>query len=322
MRTLTLLVLAFTIAGCPTADPDPEPTPEPTPDPSELPEPGDLTLNGPCELEDRYGAFLVESTETYTIVQGQVSQGVVPISVLEETATDGDCRLMKRNNPYCTPACQAGETCDFNSDCIPFPAAQDLGQVGVRGLVQDIVIDPVQPGWNYFNTTLPHPAIRPDETIRVRTGAGTWDSFDLYGIGVEDLELPASETWRVEEGVDTQLSWTASTSSNATEVFFTLNIDQHGNTPTSLQCTFDDDGAATVPAAMVELLTEAGVSGWPSGRMSRRTVDSTAVGEGCVDLTVSSPRSAEIDLIGYYPCNQANPCPEGLACNYAIELCE
>ncbi len=69
-------------------------------------------------------------------------------------------------------------------------------------------------------------------------------------------------------------------------------------------------------------LLHAGVSGRPSATLVRRTADRADVGEGCVDLTVASPRAGEVQLADYVPCDQATPCPDSLECNLSVGLCE
>jgi hypothetical protein len=101
-----------------------------------------------------------------------------------------------------------------------------------------------------------------------------------------------------------------------------INIDQHGITPTALYCTFVDDGEGTVPAALLKTLIGQGVTGFPDGSLTRRTVDSTAVGAGCAELVVSSFLDADVNVVGYTPCTNDEMCPEGQHCNEKLERCE
>ena len=307
------------LAGCPQATPGPEPTPTPE---ETLPDPAEVDLSGPCPLEDRFGGFVVQSWEGYSIVQGQAADGVVPVTILEQIASEGGCWLLRRNNPICEPPCEPGQTCDFDGICIPYPERQDLGTVVVEGLVLELEIDPVMPGYTYFATSLPHPATRPDETIRVTTGAGAWDPVELWGVGIQQLTIDPEVAWRLEEGQEFALRWEPPLGDVRSEVAFQLTIDQHGITPTRLACLFADTGEAAVPAALLDALFSAGVSGWPSAWMIRRTVDSTSVGDGCLELEVAAPRTADVELVGYIPCDAAHPCPEGLECDLDIELCQ
>ena len=100
-----------------------------------------------------------------------------------------------------------------------------------------------------------------------------------------------------------------------------VNIDQHGNSPVVLQCDFPDTGSAVISAALVDALLTSGVSGYPNGRISRRTVDSAPVGDGCMEFIVASPRGPDVRVIGHTPCKSDTDCPEGETCNVAVETC-
>ena len=311
-----LLLVGVALLGCPSTAAGPEPAPE-----SGLPAAADVQLDGPCALESRFGGFIVQSWPDYSIVQGQVADGVVPVTVLEEMVAEAGCRLLRRNNPFCDPPCEPGETCDFDGTCIPYPDYQDLGTVSVRGLVIDLDLEPVMPGWSYFATALPHPAVVPDATVRVDTGDGAWPPAELWGVGVQDLSIAPEVAWSVQDGVDLELGWSPPAGAVRSEIAFTLTIDQHGVTPTRLSCSFEDTGEAVVPAALVDELVSAGVSGWPNAWLTRRTIDSTPVGDGCMDLEVSAPRTSDVDVVGYIPCDAAHPCPDGLECDLDLEFC-
>ena len=117
-------------------------------------------------------------------------------------------------------------------------------------------------------------------------------------------------------------TWTAPTTAGRGEVRLRLNIDQHGVTPVSLYCSFEDDGSAVVPASVIDGLLAQGVSGFPSVLMSRRTVDRQDVGDGCMEFIVQSPREAAVDVEGFIPCDSPDDCPTGMTCVMEVGLCE
>jgi len=283
--------------------------------------PTEFTLDGECELADDFGGFTVLASEDSTDVDGKVADGVVPISVLETTVVDGDCKLLKRNNPYCDPGCDAGETCTFEAECIPYPASQDLGTVTLRGLYDAVEMEPVFPGNTYFNTSLPHPAWDPGDVFVLEMPDGVYGPAELHGVGVEPLS-GINEPWEVEAGVDLTITWDAPTTDEVhSQVDFFLNIDLHGLSPSVMTCTFDDDGEATVSGAVVEALVETGVTGFPSAHLDRRTVDKADAGEGCMDFRVSSKRTVEVDVVGFTPCVTDAECPEGFECDEPFQIC-
>jgi hypothetical protein len=301
------------------------PGPNPTDDSGQVisgEDPATVAMDGICDLADDYGGFVVEAYEEYSIVSGSIADGVVPITVLELIGSDGDCEVKRRNNPFCDPSCESGDTCDFDGNCITYPSNQDLGVVTVLGLPEDVEMEAVVPGNTYFNTSLPHPAFSGGELIELQMPGGAYGPVTLYGVGVEDLSA-FDEEWRVESGNDLIVTWDAPTGEIVrSEVTLRINIDQHGTSPSSVYCTFEDDGEGTVPSSVVQQLVEVGVSGFPSGLLVRRTADKTAAGDGCTDLEISSRRDVAVDVIGYTPCISDNDCPDGQTCNVEMQICE
>ncbi len=307
--------------GCPSQDDDDSAGDDDATGDDDTHDPATVPLAGPCDLEDRRGGFVIEAYEDYSIVDGTVEDGTVPISVLEEVAAAGDCLLMKRNNPFCDPPCAGDETCDFDGSCIPYPEPLDLGTVTVSGLSAPVSMDPVMPGYSYFDTSLPHPAFEPMALITLKSGAAALEPFTLHGVGVHQLAFGGGG-WIVDEGQPLAVSWTPPAGESRATVDLRLNIDQHGISPVTVWCAFDDTGQGEIPVAVIDALFAAGVSGFPNGNLRRRTADSTSVDGGCVDLTVSSPRAVDVDVAGYIPCDGPEDCPDELECNEITGLCE
>ena len=285
-------------------------------------DPATVALSGACPQEADRGGFLVSVSDDASSVGGSVADGVVPTSVLEPIASAGDCTLLRRDNPFCDPACDPGETCDRSGACVPYPSNQDLGAVSLAGLSEDLTMEPVFPGNTYFDTTLAHPAFTGGELITLSMPGGVYGPATLHGVGVEALDATGL-AWVLQEGLDTVITWPAPSAPAArSEVAVTISIDQHGVTPSTLRCVFEDDGEGTVPASVVDAMLAAGVTGFPAGALERRTADSAAAGEGCMDLIVAFPRVIPVDVIGYTPCLSDAECPDGQTCNEALQICE
>lgn len=285
-------------------------------------DPATVPLNGECDLANKYGTFQVTMHDTFTIADGDAANGVVPITILEEVGTEGSCVLKRRNNPFCDPSCAPNETCDFDGTCIPYPENQDIGYVTIGGLVEDIVIWPLAPGNNYFDTNMVHPSWNPGDLIELRTEGGFFESVEMHGVGVEPITLGEPD-WTLIENEDFVFTWSPPTTSVVrSEVHVRLNIDQHGNTPVQMFCIFEDTGTATLPAALVTELMNFGVTGFPNATVTRRTMDSTPVGDGCMEFMVSSPTDPSILVDGFVPCFTDADCPPGETCNTAIQICE
>lgn len=285
-------------------------------------DPATVPLEGVCELADDFGGFTVAMSEDETTVDGTVADGVVPTAVLEELAADGDCRVLRRNNPFCDPGCDPGYTCDFDGECVPYPANQDLGTVSIVGMVQPVEMEPVFPGNTYYDTSLPHPGFIAGELLTLLMPGGVYGPAELHGVGIEPLVLPAG-TWTLDEGQDFTLTWDPPVGPVVrSEVYVVIAIDQHGVSPSTLQCVFADDGEGIVSASIVSALIDVGVTGFPSGTMTRRTADHAAAGEGCFDFVVSSSQDADVEVVGHTPCISDEDCPEGQDCNEELQTCQ
>lgn len=289
-----------------------------------------VSLDGECDLADKWGSFLVATYDIFSIVDGKVASGVVPITVTEDVTDPGytgtECKLLRRNNPFCSPQCNPDETCDFDGNCIPFPQNQDVGTVTIGGLEKEVIMEPLQPGNNYFDTQMPHPGFLPGELIELQTGeCGVYDPITLHGVGVETLVL-TDTNWTVFDGQDLPFSWNAPTIAlnPGQHVQVRLNIDQHGNTPVQLFCEFPDTGSAALPSILIDQLMNFGVTGFPNATVTRRTVDKATLSSGgCADLVVSSPADPNVLVDGYIPCIPGgNTCPTGMTCNDITGLCE
>ncbi len=323
---LALALLLF--AGC---DPDTDETAQDSAPPDTTDTPGTtdtaltaetVPLGGECAMDVDYGGFVVEAREDYALVDGGVTDGVVPSSVLEELGASEHCQLLRQNNPFCKPSCESDEVCDFDGECIPYPLGQDLGTVSVLGLLDEVVMEALQPGNVYFETSLSNPPFEADALIELSMPAGTYGPAQLYGVGVETL-VPDKGLHELVSGQDLTLSWAPPESElQRAEVALKISIDEHGLTPAKLLCAFPDTGEGVVPSSLIDQLINQGVTGFPAGELSRRTVDQHAAASGCMDFFVSSPREISVSVPGYTPCTDDSDCPKGQECNEEMEICE
>ncbi len=327
-RPLALLGALLLSAGCPAGDLEADKaedtageTADPLPDDTGAPDPATVPLAGVCSDDTHWGAFIVDSNEDYAYVAGSLSNGVVPAAVLTATLVSGDCTIWLRGNPFCDPTCGPGETCDFDGTCVPYPETRDLGTVTMSGLLNPVSMDPFSPGYTYFDTSLPNPPWDPGALLTLTTGGGAYAPITVYGVAPAPL-VPVSMAWVIVAGEPLAIAWDAPTSLIRTQVVLTLRIDQHGTTPSSIECVFEDDGSAEVPTDTLEELMSLGVTGFPAGDLTRRTADRADIGDGCIDLEATSSRLASVAISGYTPCTRDSDCPDETSCNEALERCE
>lgn len=305
-------------------DSEKEPSPDGHSDTAPAYTPDTVPLSGACPLADRLGGFQIESYAEYAIVTGAALDGVVPISVLEEVAAEGDCRLLRRANPACDPPCSSDQTCDLSGTCVPYPRAVSLGTVTAAGLLEPATMEPVPPTLQYFLSRIPNPPWTVNGLITLQSTGGDLLPFTLHGLGVAPLSA-VTPAWVLRRDQPLALAWADDSPSDRTAVDLHLSIDQHGLTPLSLRCTFADDGAAEIPASLIGAMLAAGVTGFPNGYLIRHTTDSAALrpdGTGCLDLRVGFRHDGDVAVEGYVPCTGDDDCPDGLSCNESLERCE
>ena len=305
LRGLTPALLVLTCVACeapPAAEAEPLP----------------VELDGACPLNTRVGLFSVAHEPNYSAVDGEIFAAVIPATVQELSASTSECRLLTRTNPFCEPSCTSGETCSQAGVCVPYPLRVETGSVTVAGLAVALSMH-ARADKRYFETALPHPVFSPGAPISLSSAGGEFGPLELSGRGVAPLELDASP-WALAPGQPTLVSWTPGDEPDAS-VRLSINIDQHGLSPATLECEGPDSGSLELPAVMIDALLAAGVSGFPTGHAYRRTIDSTQTEAGCVELEVRSHRSAELEVAGHTPCTADADCPAGLDCELATETC-
>ncbi|MCK6573415.1 hypothetical protein L6V77_20230 [Myxococcota bacterium] len=293
-----------------------------TPDADFERDPARLNLRGPCAAERRFGGFKVESNESegYTAVDGVVRDGVPPGMVPEVAGAEGDCRLFRARRLVCDPPCSAGTTCGTEATCVPQPLGQDMGPVVLRGLVAPLELLPLQPGNTYFYTRLPHPGFTVGRVVHLSNTPGYLGPLALSGVGVEPVTA-LDATWTLVEGAGLTLRWQPPVMAYGARVLVEINIDQHGRSPLTLVCDLPDTGEALLPVPATDALIAAGVTGFPSGRLTRRTVDSSEDADRCVEFAVTSVRPVPVSVEGHIPCARDADCPVPQTCDLPIQQC-
>jgi hypothetical protein len=287
------------------------------PDAPDVPDAPSVVYGTPCESATQIGEFQVAHEDFYAQVSGAVAEGVIPLTVLQEVESEGDCRLLQKKNPFCDPGCGAGALCDHDATCIPYPENKSVGAVTVSGLTDgELVMEPKNA--TYFDTNVALPLFGPGDPISLSAAGDELPGFELAAYGVPDLEL-ASDVLTMVESQPLELTWTGA--EGAWRVYFSLNIDQHGSSPATLFCDVEDTGAFQVPAHFVDSILAMGVSGFATAHFYRRTVDSAQLDAGCVQLTVSSYVYGKLEVEGHSACNSDPDCPDGEVCDIAINTC-
>ena len=256
-----------------------------------------------------------------TTVRGQVWNRALATRVTTEVAREGDCWLTKSESPRCATPCSGTDVCGAEERCVPASVSRSVGDVKVTGLAAPVAMSPLMPGNNYFvSGDFPARGFEPGASIDLSATGGDLEPFELHGIGVEGLELPADD-WILRADVPFVVTWQAGTTKGAV-VRVSLNVDQHGSAPVNLACETADDGELSIDAVLVNALLEAGVTGFPSGHVNRETVDSVQLANGCIELSVGAHVRRGLGVDGYVACTKQSDCPEGKTCNLKLQRCE
>ncbi|MBN2528904.1 MAG: hypothetical protein JXR76_21110 [Deltaproteobacteria bacterium] len=256
---------------------------------------GKTELRGPCSFENALGGLIVSVAQSFSSVSGAFADSVAPSSVPELELEDGDCSLWRRRNLSCVPSCKSGFTCDVDGNCITSPVQQDAGTITLDGLSEPVVVEPLEPTNSYSKVDFNDAAFGAGDVITMTSTGGYFGELTLHGVGVAPFAV-TSLVWSIEAGSPLTVSWETTDGDVDAQIELIMNIDQHGQSPLTLICEFADTGEATVSAKLIDALINSGVSGRPSGRLTRRTVDSMDVAAGCIELEISSSLKATVQL--------------------------
>ncbi|MFT7578563.1 MAG: hypothetical protein ACI9MR_000221 [Myxococcota bacterium] len=276
----------------------------------------------PCADAARVGTFQVGRWQRYSAVTGEVTNGVIPLTVRQEIGRDGDCRLLRKQNPFCNPACANGDLCDHDGQCIPYPENQSVGTITVSGLnaLVEMMPNPVQ---SYAAVDVPLALFDTDAEITLSAAGDALAGFTMAAFGVPPLVAP-EETLDLARDRPLVVEWTAEP--GAWHIVFSVNIDQHGSSPVTLVCDVADSGRHTVSATLINAFLDAGVSGFASFDLVRRTVSSTTVDAfnadaNCIELQVLSQADGRLTVNGHIACTRPQDCPPELVCDRAVNTC-
>jgi hypothetical protein len=290
----------------------------------------------------RIGSFQVSlvpeknGEKPYTDIFGRVSDGVALVkSVDKVTASEGDCRLIEPQQPFCDPACDTDkkQECDQNETCRVEPTSQEVGIVTIKGLktsdgATEFTIKPtIATTTNYiYSGELEYPPFAEGDEINISAAGSSYASaFSIKAKGISPFEL-LTESITLEDK-DITLKWTKPTKNTDSKVSVGINITQHGAHTGTIECETADGGSLTVPAALVKKLIALGVGGFPGISFKRTSTGSAPLTNGGrVDLVIVSEISREIGVAGLTSCNTSvTPpitCPEGKTCDTVALKCK
>ncbi len=277
---------------------------------------GGATDGMACGSDSRLGGFIVQFTESSTMVGGSVYDAVTPMFVWEETAREGDCAVQRRPTLFCDPQCITPQTCGDDGTCIDAPEKQGIGTVTLSGLSVAVEITPDEVTNNYyFLGSIPDPGLTPSSTIGLSASGGYFPAFELTAPGIEALSV-TTQSLTVSGDAPVTVAWTPA-ADPVGRVRVVLNLSSHGSDTIQLQCDVEDTGSVEIPASLLSELIGLEVAGYPRLTVIRESADSTAVSSGCIDLLVQSTLVIEgtaVQIAGVTYCTSVDDCPSGQDC--------
>ena len=290
------------------------------------------TATGDASADVLIGTFLVQLNEPRpasngspetpgnTAVLGKVYDGPYPAQLVWEVdSTEGDCRLVKPRVPFCSVPCGGSAVCVEDDTCQDYPKGHSAGAVSIEGLATTagatgIGMCPVANNYQVpTGTTLNYPAFASGDDITLHADGDFYEAFDLSAKGIAQLVI-ASDTPELAADQPVSLMWTIPEVAAAAKIHVKLDISHHGGTKGMIECDTDDDGLLEIPAALVTKLLALGVAGFPSVFVTRKTVASTTIAPGRVDLVISSDVERTVTVAGLVSCTATTDCPDGQTC--------
>jgi len=280
---------------------------------------------------DRLGTFSVQliaprvendgtTTPGYTSVLGKVYNGVVPETVVWDTAmTSGACALSIPRVPFCSPACGSNMACVADNTCATYPTAQSVGSVHLDGVKTTsgtgIDLTAVANTYQAAGVTLAYPAFAEGDSIKLTaTGSAFATAFTASTKGVATLALGNPDSIALVTGAPLALSWTAPTASTSSTIHVQLDISHHGGSKGKIECDTADSGSLSVASALVDQLLGLGVAGYPTIIVTRAATGHAAVATGHVDLVVASEVEVPIVVPGVQSCTADDDCTAPATC--------
>jgi hypothetical protein len=243
-----------------------------------------------CPLEERIGYVEAFSRDGYNFVNAAILDRIITTSVLEELESLGDCRLLERVAPECTPKCiPQSEQCSLDEECVPQEVQQDVGTLYVAGLNYDLTINPnannAYNKWSNGGGLPDGPIFTDGAAIAAHAAEGMYGPFTLQGHGVAPMVMVDPPVY-VYADEDLTLEW--ETSDGPGEIFVQVSLENHATTPFTIKCLVEDAGAIAVPAVYVNKLLDALEEGTIAVSVQRRTVDAEYFKTGCIEFQVYS----------------------------------
>ena len=278
----------------------------------------------PCERGTRVGAISISLRSPgaeapafpgevgFTSIAASITDGVFRHDQWITAADDGTCHLLVR--PTCATACTEPTFCATGNRCAAEPTRKDVGTMSFDGLAMPLELTPFSSFTRIYTHSIidPFPPAPPDMPIVVETSGGDYAPFSLEARAVEPLAFGGANL-SFGPGRALDFTWTAPARPSSARIQAVVSLQPSVIGP-RIECMFPDTGAASVPTALLDQLLELGVNGRPIFYLARRTVASTNIAPGCVELEVTAQVKRPLTIDGVTLCDEDSKCPPPQTC--------
>lgn len=282
---------------------------------------GTDTTADPNALIGTFALSLIAPTESETAghatLVGTVYDGATPPNtVWEEAKTVGDCTLSTPRVPFCNTPCGGSAVCVEDDACQPYPTKKNVGKVTVSGVKTSagdtgFVMSAVAN--TYQAPPLPYLAFAEGDSLGVAAEGGDLSAFTVSTLGVKPLELSSTKL-QLDDGQPLALTWPAAASASASSIHVKLDISHHGGSKGMIECDSQDTGSLTIDAALISLLLDKGVAGFPTIIVTRHSDGTAQLPQGKVAFVTQSQVEEAVTIPGLTSCGDATDCPSGQTC--------
>jgi hypothetical protein len=208
----------------------------------------------------------------------------------ELVAQAGECALYRRDLGPCDESCDGDCGGAAPGICLPFPRYASAGEISVTGVVEDLALQFVEPGYYVPETQPEGNLFEPGAGIRVAASGGDFPAFEMEARGVADLADDEIPELVLDDDRDHTVTWNAG-DDEATGFQLVLRTGWHGGPyETMLICEAPDEGRLEISRTLIRMLPRFGLDGslapHPSvaARFTRRVVETEV---GAVELLVA-----------------------------------
>jgi hypothetical protein len=285
-------------------------------------DPVDAPPDGDAPVAELFGAVSValrEATatkEAFGLVSGTVYDGPSPLDLgMETVLSEGECELREPTHPFCDPPCDGSALCVRDGECMPYPKAQDVGELQVTGLSVPLTMPAFAPNFRYESAELQYPPCEEGAPLRLEA-----ERFEAETRCVAPLVVDPDQPIRVRADEPVSLSWAAPGDADLARVEVFLDISHHGGKRGDILCDVPDTGQYEIPATLVSALVDLGLAGYPSVILTRRTSAVSNPPDVEFRVSASVERAVDTGVVSCVP-GTAEDCPDDQTCDPASNVC-